>query len=218
MSNQIDGQTILPPLKCKAEKKITRGIDLKNQAASAEPKEEVNAAAEQSMSGFGGGWSGPSSAKASPAPASSAPSQKKPAASAPAPPAKVGATNAGSNTTDQQPQKYHALVVDSGAIIKHSAFSTLHNAAETYYTVPAVLDEIRDAKAREHLDNLPFELQTRVPTAEAMKAMSDFSRLTGDYRSLSSVDMQVLALLYDLGKFKLCYVLLKEDARTNGSF
>ena len=154
------------------------------------------------MSGFGGGWSGPSSTKASPAPASPAPpSQKKPTASAPAPPAKVGATNADSNTTtDQQPQKYHALVVDSGAIIKHSAFSTLHNAAETYYTVPAVLDEIRDAKAREHLDNLPFELQTRVPTAEAMKAMSDFSRLTGDYRSLSSVDMQVLALLYDLGE------------------
>lgn len=158
------------------------------------------------MSGFGGGWSGPSSTKASPAPASPAPpSQKKPTASAPAPPAKVGATNADSNTTtDQQPQKYHALVVDSGAIIKHSAFSTLHNAAETYYTVPAVLDEIRDAKAREHLDNLPFELQTRVPTAEAMKAMSDFSRLTGDYRSLSSVDMQVLALLYDLGKFQSC--------------
>ena len=69
--------------------------------------------------------------------------------------------------------------------------------------VPAVLDEIRDAKAREHLDNLPFELQTRVPTAEAMKAMSDFSRLTGDYRSLSSVDMQVLALLYDLGAFDI---------------
>lgn len=160
------------------------------------------------MSGFGGGWSGPSSAKIPPAPASSAPpSQKKSAAShtssAPASPAKVGATTTSNcNGTDQQPQKYHALVVDSGAIIKHSAFSTLHNAAETYYTVPAVLDEIRDAKAREHLDNLPFELQTRVPTAEAVKAMSDFSRLTGDYRSLSSVDMQVLALLYDLGKFK----------------
>ena len=98
-------------------------------------------------------------------------------------------------------EKYHALVIDSGAIIKHSAFSTLHNAAESYYTVPAVLGEIRDAKARKHLDNLPFELQTRVPSPEATKAVSDFSRLTGDYRSLSSVDMQVLALLYDLGTF-----------------
>ena len=156
------------------------------------------------MSGFGGGWSGPSSAKASPAAASSVPIQKKPATSgAPTPPAKVGnaATTASNDSNGaDQPQKYHALVVDSGAIIKHSAFSTLHNAAGSYYTVPAVLDEIRDAKAREHLDNLPFELQTRVPTAEAMKAMSDFSRLTGDYRSLSSVDMQVLALLYDLGE------------------
>ena len=145
------------------------------------------------MSGFGGGWSGPSSAKGS----QDATSKQKPASpSVPAP----------ATTTDQQqppPPRYHALVVDSGAIIKHSAFSTLHNAAESYYTVPAVLDEIRDAKAREHLDNLPFELQTRVPTAEAMKAMSDFSRLTGDYRSLSSVDMQVLALLYDLGAFDM---------------
>ena len=144
------------------------------------------------MSGFGGGWSGPSSTKASAA----ASSKQKPAATS------ASSVPAPATTTDQQqppPPRYHALVVDSGAIIKHSAFSTLHNAAESYYTVPAVLDEIRDAKAREHLDNLPFELQTRVPTAEAMKAMSDFSRLTGDYRSLSSVDMQVLALLYDLG-------------------
>ena len=145
------------------------------------------------MSGFGGGWSGPSSTKAS----QDASSKQKPASpsSVPAP--------ATTMDQQQQPPRYHALVVDSGAIIKHSAFSTLHNAAESYYTVPAVLDEIRDAKAREHLDNLPFELQTRVPTAEAMKAMSDFSRLTGDYRSLSSVDMQVLALLYDLGAFDM---------------
>ena len=119
-----------------------------------------------------------------------------------------GSSKTGNNNQTQQKQqeeeaagaeKYHALVVDSGAIIKHSAFSTLHNAAASYFTVPAVLDEIRDAKARQHLDNLPFELQTRLPSAEAMKAVSDFSRLTGDYRSLSSVDMQVLALLYDLG-------------------
>lgn len=94
--------------------------------------------------------------------------------------------------------RYRALVIDSGAIIKHSAYSTLHNAAGEYYTVPAVLDEIRDAKAREHLQNLPFVLHTRRPSPEGVRAMSDFSRLTGDYRSLSSVDTQVLALLYDL--------------------
>ncbi len=97
-------------------------------------------------------------------------------------------------------EKYKSLVVDSGAIIKHSAFSTLHNAATDYFTVPAVLDEIRDKKARGHLDSLPFKLQIRQPTSDGIAKVSDFSRLTGDYQSLSRVDMQILGLLYDLGE------------------
>ena len=98
-------------------------------------------------------------------------------------------------------EKYKSLVVDSGAIIKHSAFSTLHNAATDYFTVPAVLDEIRDKKARSHLDSLPFKLQIRQPTSDGIAKVTEFSRLTGDYQSLSRVDMQILGLLYDLGKY-----------------
>jgi len=96
--------------------------------------------------------------------------------------------------------KYNALVVDSGAIIKHSGFSTLHNAARKYYTVPGVINEIRDAKARDHLENLPFHLEIREASSDGMKNVIEFSKKTGDYSSLSVVDLQVLGLLYDLEK------------------
>jgi RNA-binding protein NOB1 len=97
-------------------------------------------------------------------------------------------------------EKYYALIVDSGAIIKHSGFSTLHNAAQKYVTVQGVIDEIRDSKARQHLDTLPFQLEVRNPTAEGISRVVEFSKKTGDYPSLSSVDIHVLALQYDLEK------------------
>ena len=95
---------------------------------------------------------------------------------------------------------YRCLVVDSGPIIKLSGVSVLWKKAESFYTVPAVLSEIRDAKARHHLDNLPFEIAVKDPSPEAVKTVIDFARKTGDYQSLSSVDIQVLALVYDLEK------------------
>jgi Predicted nucleic acid-binding protein, consists of a PIN domain and a Zn-ribbon module len=97
-------------------------------------------------------------------------------------------------------EKYYALVVDSGAIIKHSGFSTLHNSAQRYFTTQGVIDEIRDSKARSHLESLPFELQVRDPSPDGIAQVVAFSKKTGDYSSLSAVDMHVLALLYDLEK------------------
>ena len=99
----------------------------------------------------------------------------------------------------QSDEKYYAVVIDSGAIIKHSGFQTLHNAGQRYISPPAVLDEIRDQQARQHLDTLPFHLQTREPSNEGLKKIIEFSQMTGDYTSLSAVDLQVLALVYDLG-------------------
>lgn len=94
---------------------------------------------------------------------------------------------------------YRALVVDSGPIIRLTGMSGLRDKATTYYTVPAVLQEIRDQKARQHLQSLPFELVTREASPQGIHAVVDFSRQTGDYQSLSAVDLQVLGLLYDLG-------------------
>lgn len=97
-------------------------------------------------------------------------------------------------------EKYYAVVVDSGAIIKHTGFSTLHNTATRYITTQGVIDEIRDSKARSHLESLPFELEVRDPSPEGLSKMVEFSKKTGDYASLSAVDMHILALLYDLEK------------------
>jgi RNA-binding protein NOB1 len=94
---------------------------------------------------------------------------------------------------------YRALVVDSGPIIRLTGLSSdFRRAARSYYTVPAVLGEIRDAKARLHLEQLPFSLITREASPDGIKAVVDFARQTGDYASLSAVDLQVLGLLYDL--------------------
>jgi len=95
-------------------------------------------------------------------------------------------------------ERYRCLVVDSGPIIRMTGLTALRDKAQLYYTVPAVLQEIRDAKARQHMGSLPFELITREASPEGVQAMVNFSRQTGDYQSLSSVDLQVLGLLYDL--------------------
>ena len=121
---------------------------------------------------MGGGWSGPT-----------APSTK----------------NSGETKSDVDENKYYALIVDSGAIIKHSGFSTLHNSASKYFTTQGVLDEIRDSKSRHHLESLPFQMDVREPSAEGIAKVIEFSKKTGDYASLSIVDLHVLALLYDLG-------------------
>ncbi|RLN68261.1 hypothetical protein BBJ29_000844 [Phytophthora kernoviae] len=85
------------------------------------------------------------------------------------------------------------LVIDSGAIIKGTNLGVL---AENFWTVPDVLNEIRDKKSRAILERLPFTLQTREPSAEAMKAVVNFSRKTGDFTYLSLTDLRVMALSY----------------------
>ena len=89
------------------------------------------------------------------------------------------------------------LVVDSGAIIKAER---LEHLAENFWTVQEVLDEIRDSKSRHVLDTLPYNLKTRVPSGEAMNAIMQFARKTGDLRGLSVPDTKVLALAYMLEK------------------
>lgn len=61
-----------------------------------------------------------------------------------------------------------------------------------------MLDEIRDKKSRAILQRLPFSLQTREPSGEAMQAVVNFSRKTGDFAYLSLTDLRVMALSYQL--------------------
>ena len=115
------------------------------------------------------------------------------------------------------------LVVDSGPLIKGVRLERF--GAERYVTVPEVLGELRDSQARALLESLPFELELREPSDEAMKAgalrspllapvvhsahkrscdaalaVKDFARLTGDLPVLSTVDLRVLALTWMLEK------------------
>lgn len=87
------------------------------------------------------------------------------------------------------------LVVDSNAFIKQVRIETI---GQQFCTVPQVLTEIRDAKARQFMKSFPFEIDTRDPTPAALKAVAAFARKTGDYAFLSPVDLRVLALVYTL--------------------
>ncbi|NXR87663.1 NOB1 protein, partial [Hypocryptadius cinnamomeus] len=70
--------------------------------------------------------------------------------------------------------------------------------ADALYTVPEVLAEIRDRPARRRLAALPCELRLRRPRPELLRLVTEFSKKTGDYPSLSAADLQVLALTCQL--------------------
>merc|ERR1712110_56269 len=90
----------------------------------------------------------------------------------------------------------HTLIIDSNVIIKHQ---DLENLALKYNicTVPNVISEIRDPKARETLRGLTFDLKTKMPDRDAINFVVNFSKKTGDYISISPVDGQVIALAVD---------------------
>ena len=89
-------------------------------------------------------------------------------------------------------------VIDSGPLIKGVRLETI--GAERYVTVPEVLLELRDRHVRERLAALPFELETREPSQEALDVIRKFAKLTGDLPALSAVDIRVLALAWLLEK------------------
>lgn len=102
--------------------------------------------------------------------------------------------------TTSTPKVAHSIVLDSGPIIKNEpAVSTLLAQAETLYTIPAVIDEIRDAVTRNRIETtlLPF-LKLRSPRPASIKFVQDFARKTGDLEVLSRPDLHLMALAYEL--------------------
>ena len=102
---------------------------------------------------------------------------------------------------------YGYVVIDSGAVIRNNgavALSKLLSSGERCCTTPTVMSEIRDAKSREVLDQALSivtginGLEVRTPSPESIAAVCTFARKTGDYRSLSGTDVEVLALQYEL--------------------
>ena len=61
-------------------------------------------------------------------------------------------------STDSKPA-CKSLVLDAGPLL---ALSPLRGLAETFYTVPQVLDELKDKRAREHFERLGLSAGVRI--------------------------------------------------------
>ncbi|XP_053658733.1 RNA-binding protein NOB1 [Anopheles marshallii] len=91
--------------------------------------------------------------------------------------------------------KFQHLIVDTAAFVKNLQ---LQNYAENCYTVPGVLAEIRNNRQIKALAVLPYNLQVKSPDPDVLAEVVAIAKKTGDYASLSLVDLQVIALTYEL--------------------
>jgi RNA-binding protein NOB1 len=101
---------------------------------------------------------------------------------------------------DSVPKPVHTLILDAAPLLKNTPpLSTLLAKCDTLLTSPSVLREIRDVVARQRVETLylPF-LDLRSPKPESVKHVSEFARKTGDKSVLSSVDLEILALAYEI--------------------
>lgn len=89
------------------------------------------------------------------------------------------------------------VIADSGAFIRNAPLQSI---AENIYTIPEVVKEIKDKATLQRLQVLPYNIEYRVPSQESIKFVSQFAMKTGDYKSLSAVDLKVMALTYQLEK------------------
>ncbi|XP_067854160.1 RNA-binding protein NOB1 [Heptranchias perlo] len=87
------------------------------------------------------------------------------------------------------------VVVDSGAFLKNAP---LQEYGKSVYTIKEVVNEIRDKETKRRLAVLPYQLHFKEPFPEYIRHVTEFSKKTGDYPSLSATDIKVLALTYQL--------------------
>ncbi|KAJ3394134.1 Nin1 binding protein [Lobulomyces angularis] len=92
--------------------------------------------------------------------------------------------------------KIQNLVVDTAPFINNVLFANLN--AGKIFTIPEVLNEVRDKVARENIDRNQFTV--KAPSPEAFTQVSLFAKKTGDFPSLSVTDLKVLALTWMLEK------------------
>ncbi|KAJ7490321.1 Nin one binding Zn-ribbon like-domain-containing protein [Mycena galericulata] len=97
------------------------------------------------------------------------------------------------------PPRCKNLVLDAGPLL---SLSPLRGLAETYLTVPQVLAELKDKRAREHFERLGLSAGVKIevvaPDAASLATVIQWAKKTGDYAVLSHPDLCVLALTYAL--------------------
>lgn len=94
----------------------------------------------------------------------------------------------------------HTIILDSSPLLLNiPPISTLLSTCEQLVTTESVLSEIRDKSARARVETIyrPF-LSIRAPRSSSVVAIKEFARRTGDAASLSRIDLEVIALAYDL--------------------
>jgi RNA-binding protein NOB1 len=92
------------------------------------------------------------------------------------------------------------LIVDAGPIISSASTPSYYlTTAERIFTTPAVISEIRDKTTRLRFETIwkPF-LTVKAPRVESLKFVVEFAKKTGDYKALSSTDLGLIALAYEL--------------------
>ncbi|KAE8224865.1 hypothetical protein CF319_g2314 [Tilletia indica] len=105
-------------------------------------------------------------------------------------------TDAASSSASPRP-KIDTLVLDAAPLLTQQP---LRGLARKFYLPPLVLAELKDKRARDHLEFMQnsgqIDLEVREPGALALSKAIAFAKLTGDYAVLSAPDLQVLALAY----------------------
>ncbi|KAF9398529.1 Nin1 binding protein [Mortierella sp. AD011] len=105
-------------------------------------------------------------------------------------------------TADDTHDRAVHLILDTSPFLRGGA-AKLRALADKFYTIPEVLNEIRDKQARNDLAMLPFDIEVINPTEASVRAVAAFARKTGDYAVLSATDLRVLALTHQL-EFEHC--------------
>ncbi|KAF9534695.1 Nin one binding Zn-ribbon like-domain-containing protein [Crepidotus variabilis] len=100
-----------------------------------------------------------------------------------------------------QESKCRRLVLDAGPLL---SLSPLRGLAGTFLTVPQVLAELKDSRAREHFEKLGLlsgvKIEVKAPDAASLAHVVQWAKKTGDYSVLSHADLCVLALTYALNE------------------
>lgn len=91
--------------------------------------------------------------------------------------------------------KAQHLVVDSGGFLRNADIQSM---GCQVYTIQDVVAEIRDKATRQRLSFLPFKIQYKTPSQKSLERVMQVAKKSGDYASLSSTDLKVIALTYDL--------------------
>lgn len=91
--------------------------------------------------------------------------------------------------------------------------SSINNLATTtrLVTTADVLSELKDAKTKEFIESLPFEIEVIDPDEKIIELVKEFAKKTGDIASLSLIDMELIAVAYALYKKEGLEALLRRD-------